>query len=103
MRSISGSAIRADFAIRGFAISSSTLPRVAFSDSLFEFFLAIIDDCTFLERRMVNSGHATIFKVLGQMQLPLAVAVLANFNRCAPAVFLGSAIRVVLQKVDRKE
>jgi hypothetical protein len=63
----------------------------------------MIDDCTFLERRTVNSGHASIFKILGQLQLPPAVAVLANFERCASALFLGSAIWVILQEAGRKE
>src|ERR1017187_2946380 len=76
MGSISGSTIRADFAIRGFAISSLISLRVAFSASLLEFLLTMIDDCTFLERRTVNSGHASIFKILGQMQL-------ASSSRCS--------------------
>ena len=48
-RGSSGRALLADFAMRGFAISSLIPRRIASSDSLIEFLLAMIDDCTFLE------------------------------------------------------
>lgn len=53
-RNSSGSALRADLATRGFAISSLTSLSVARADSFLMIFFAMIDDSTLPVKRTVN-------------------------------------------------
>ena len=61
MSSVSGSAPRADFAMRGLAISFLIPPRMASAASLFKVLLRMIDHCMLLIRGMVNWAHAPMF------------------------------------------
>ena len=71
MSDSSGSAPRADFAIRGFAISSLIPLRIASAASLFKVLLCMIDHCTLLIRRVVNLAHVPMLLDARRMKLAL--------------------------------
>lgn len=65
----SGSAPRADFAMRGFAISPLILLRIASAASLSNVLLIMIDDYTLLHSRMVNLAHVPMLLDTRRMNL----------------------------------
>ena len=71
MNGSSGSAPRADSAMRGFAISFLIPLRIASAAFLFKVLLSMIDHCTLLIRRVVNLAHIRMFLDTRRMNLGL--------------------------------